>query len=65
MVAAKSAKHKFFDHGDFDPADYNLFDTFEPYTWHKYEHSAAQAASSTSKNFREFYLGKQAEKEFA
>ena len=44
--------HKFYDHGDFDPNDYNMFDTFEPYTWHKYEHSL----HSQKANMREFYL---------
>jgi len=41
-------KHKFFDHGDLDPNDYNMFDSFEGYTWHKYEHSKEE--------FSQFYI---------
>lgn len=48
--------HKFYDHDDFVATDYNLFDTFEGYTWHKYEHSA----HSQGNNKRQFYLKDQA-----
>lgn len=37
-------------------ADYDLFDTFEGYMWHRFEHLDAE--------HRQFYLSQQAEKEF-
>ena len=40
QIGVLSNNHKFFDHGDYVATDYNMFDTFEGYTWHKYEHSA-------------------------
>ena len=51
-----STHNSFYTDEDFVSTDYNLFDTFEGYTWHKYQHS--------SEEYRQFYLHKQAEKEF-
>lgn len=48
--------NSFYTDEDLVLTDYNLFDTFEGYTWHRYQHS--------SDEFRQFYLHTQAEKEF-
>ena len=52
-----SEPHKFYDHDDYKATDYNMFDSFEGYTWHKYEHTK-------SKGLKQFYIQKQADKEF-
>ena len=49
--------HKFFDHDDFDPSDYNMFDSFEGYTWHKFQHSKQE-------KYTNFYIKEAADKEF-
>tara|TARA_B110000285_G_C14870433_1_gene488912 strand:+ start:68 stop:394 length:327 start_codon:yes stop_codon:yes gene_type:complete len=59
-VISSDVDHKFYDHDDFVATDYNMFDTFEGYTWHKYEHSI----HTNQENHRQFYLKKQAQKEF-
>lgn len=48
--------NSFFTDEDIVLTDYNLFDTFEGYTWHRHQHAADE--------FKQFYLQKQAEKEF-
>jgi len=48
--------NSFFTDEDVVLTDYNLFDTFEGYTWHRHQHAAQE--------FKQFYLHKQAEKEF-
>lgn len=61
IQAETTADKKFYDHGEFEDTDYNMFDTFEPYTWHKYQHSV----HSKKQNMRAFYLKEQVQKEFA
>ena len=39
VALSAESTHKFYDHDDFVATDYNMFDSFEGYTWHKYEHS--------------------------
>lgn len=56
LASANKKPHKFFDHDDFDPTDYNLFDSFEGYTWHKIQ--------NTREQYSQFYIEKQADKEF-
>ena len=56
FIGCLAVEHKFFDHNDFNPADYNLFDSFEGYTWHKQIHQAD--------NYSQFYISTQADKEF-
>ena len=57
LTISASEPHKFFDHGDFQPGDYNMFDTFEGYSWQKFEHGSSKYSS--------FYIKEQADKEFA
>ena len=56
VVLCSEENHKFYDHDDFVATDYNMFDSFEGYTWHKYEHSI----HNNLENHRQFYLSKQA-----
>ena len=36
---AWNQKHNsFYDHYDMIDTDYNMFDTFEGYTWHRFQH---------------------------
>jgi len=57
LIHAEDTPHKFFDHDDFNPADYNLFDSFEGYTWHKMQNA--------KETYTQFYIKKAADKEFA
>ena len=59
-VLSSEQPHKFYDHDDFVATDYNMFDSFEGYTWHKFEHSI----HTNQENHRQFFLKTQAEKEF-
>ena len=45
-----STHNSFYTDEDVVQTDYNLFDTFEGYTWHRYQHQ--------SDEYRQFYLHK-------
>ena len=55
--------YTFYDHGESTDDLYDIFDTFEAYTWHKYENSQ-HSSPDKKENLREFYLQSQADKEF-